>query len=102
MIALRPIAIAITLVTLAAVLFGWTVREAGHQRDALEQALYKEALMLADSLQPGLVAASNAYSITPGSSVPSTRPARWIDSISSACWRPTASTRSSSSNPTER
>lgn len=60
MIALRPIAVAIALMAVAAVLFGWTVQEAGRQRVALEDALTQEASLLADSLGPGLIAASNA------------------------------------------
>jgi signal transduction histidine kinase len=60
MSALRPLATAIALVVIAAVLFGWTVREARRQRSALEDALTREASLLANSLGPGLVAASNA------------------------------------------
>lgn len=60
MSALRPLATAIVLVAIAAALFGWTVREARVQRDNLEAALTQEASLLAGSLGPGLVAASNA------------------------------------------
>jgi len=60
MSALRPFAAAIALVAIAAILFGWTVREARRQRSALEDALTQEASLLAGSLGPGLVAASNA------------------------------------------
>lgn len=57
---LRPFATAIALAIIATILFGWTVGEARRQRSLLEQALTREASVLAGSLGPGLVAASNA------------------------------------------
>ncbi len=60
MTALRPLAVGVALAAVAALLFGWTVEEARRQRGALEDALTQEASLLADSLGPGLVAASNA------------------------------------------
>lgn len=60
MSALRPYATAIALVAIAGILFGWTVEEARRQRGTLEDALTREASLLAYSLGPGLVAASNA------------------------------------------
>jgi signal transduction histidine kinase len=50
----------VALVAIAAVLFKWTVDEAQRQRRAFEDALIQEASLLADSLGPGLEAASNA------------------------------------------
>lgn len=60
MTVLRPMVVAVGLVVMAGLLFGWTVQEARRQRVALEEALTKEASLLADSLGPGLIAASNA------------------------------------------
>lgn len=58
--ALRPTATAAALIVVGGALFSWTVQEARHQRRALEEALTREASLLADSLGPGLEAASNA------------------------------------------
>ncbi len=60
MTAPRPVATAIGLLLVAAVLLGWTVQEARHQRRAWEEALIREASILAAALGPGLEAASNA------------------------------------------